>query len=133
MAESGCVLGCLKGFKQLKKAGVLPADKDPGNENQQYFPYKYRDIATKQSIHESTANNRRHTKKYQNPQFSTHIHLHVPPSRFLAHIQSCLSVVYHLELVLNISNNAKLSKGIFSWFPLKSALKSTSKYPLNAA
>jgi hypothetical protein len=118
---------CLKGFVQRypnsvgiwgQKKGALSADVDPGNENQQHFPYKYRGIAAEKMIHDSTTNDRRHTKKHQNTQLSAHIHLPVPPSMVIAQVQRIFSVgiacVCKRELVLNISNNAKLSKANFS-------------------
>jgi hypothetical protein len=107
-------MGCLKGFIQRRKVGALTAYIDPGYENQQHFPYKYGYIAAKYSIHDSTANDRRHTKKYQNTQLSAYTHLYVPPSTFMAKIQRNYTVDYHRELVLNISNNALLSKANFS-------------------
>ncbi len=111
MMESGCVMGCLKGFIQSQKAGALSADIDSGCENQQHFPYKYRYIAPEHSIYDSTANDRRHTTKHHNTQLSAHIHLHFLLSMFIVQVQRNYAFDDYRELVLNISNNAKLSKG----------------------
>lgn len=109
--ESGCVMGCLKGFIQSQKAGALSTDIDSGCESQHHFPNKNRYIAPKHSIYDSTANDRRYTTKHQNTQLSAHIHLHFLLSTFIAQVQRNYALDDYRELVLNISNNAQLSKG----------------------